>query len=210
MASLTTVETSYGSGSRPLGPLTWAALRAMDTSGLHVGDFVEVSDLGYSHWVWNGTLWRPRAPVLLGASAVAAAVTGTTAETVLATVTVPAGAMGPSGGLEIRSSWTVTNSANSKTLRTRLGGLAGSQFQTLGLTTVVTAADVRRIRNRGNAASQVGSAPANASGINVGSGSAHATAAVDTSVAQDLVLTGTLALATESITLESREVWLLP
>lgn len=148
---------------------------------------------------------------LLAASAVAASVTGTTNETALATVTIPAGAMGLNGAIEIRTVWMFTNSANTKTLRVRLGGIGGTVFLNVAPTTTASSTDTRRIRNRGSAASQVGSAPASQVPGLIGSSSSFiTTGTVDTSAAQDLVISGALALGTETITLESYEVWLLP
>lgn len=149
-------------------------------------------------------------PTLLAASAVAVSVTGTTAETALATVTIPAGAMGLNGAIEVRSSWTHTNSANAKSLRVRLGGIAGTAFLALSNTAAASVSDMRRIRNRGAANSQVGSCAAATTTPVGSSGNALVTGAVDTSAAQDIVISGQLALNTETITLESYEVWLLP
>jgi hypothetical protein len=151
-----------------------------------------------------------KAPVLLAASAVAASVTGTTNETALATVTIPAGAMGLNGGVEIRTVWSVTNSANSKTPRIRLGGTSGTQFMAAVFTTTATISDIRSIRNRNSASSQVGSIGASAASSIGSSTVAVVTGSVDTSAAQDLVISGTLANSGETITLEMYEVWLLP
>lgn len=206
----TRVETSYGSGARRLGLLTWAEVRALDTASLRAGDNVEVTDLNYGVFVWSGTLWRPRAPVLLDASGVAVVTPNNTTENVLATVTVPAGAMGLNGALQLKTSWSCTTSANAKTIRARLGGAAGTQFITIGVTTSVSVSDERRIRNRNSAALQVGSYGTTSSvGFGTSPGSLP-TSALDTLVAQDLVFTGQKALGTETLTLESREVWLLP
>lgn len=151
-----------------------------------------------------------KAPVLLGASAVAASVTGTTNETVLATVAIPAGAMGTNGAIQICATWSITNSSNNKITRVRLGGIGGTAFVGVTLTTTVTFSDIRRVRNRNSASSQVASTSA---ATTVGAGvttAAVTTGTVDTSVAQDLVFTGQLASAAETITLEMYEVWLLP
>jgi hypothetical protein len=150
-----------------------------------------------------------RAATLLCASAVAASVTGTTNETVLATCTIPAGAMGVNGGIEVRTLWTFTNSANAKTWRIRLGGVGGTQFMALTTTTNASSSDIRRIRNRGAANSQVGS-PAGISSYYSANPNVVTIGAVDTAVSQDLALTAQLALAAETITLESYEVWVLP
>lgn len=148
-------------------------------------------------------------PILLGASGVAASVTGTLSETALATVSVPA--MKADGCLLVVSAWTITNSANTKNLRGRLGGISGSAFLAGGFTTLALVSDMRRIRNRGATNSQVVSAniAAPVGGLG-GTTSAITTMAVDVSTAQDLVFTGQLTNIGETITLEMYEVWLLP
>jgi hypothetical protein len=146
---------------------------------------------------------------LLCSSASAATVTGILTETTLATCSVPAGAMGATGGVQIRTSWTVTNSANSKTLRARFGGVSGAAYQAMAVTSSVAVSDLKVIRNRNSATSQVGSF--SAAGFGYGAGSAPlTTSTVDTNAAVDIVISGQLANTGESITLESYEVWLLP
>lgn len=148
-------------------------------------------------------------PSLLAASSVAIPLTGTVVETVMATVSVPGGAMGANGGLEIRTVWTYPNSVNNKVLRVRFGGIGGTQYLASTVSTTVVYSDVRRIRNRNSASSQVGSYAVGSFSVGA-STSAPPTGALDTSTSQDLVLTGQLASAAETITLESYEVWLLP
>lgn len=161
----------------------------------------------------DGTFARrvsARTAVLLAASAVAVSTTGDTNENILATVAIAAGAMGLNGGLEIRSTWTVTNSANTKTVRVRLGGIGGTQYMGQALTASNTFGDTRRIRNRNSAASQVGSIGSSSASPVGASGVAVTTSTINTSVAQTLVFTGQNGLASEIITLENYEVWLLP
>lgn len=148
-------------------------------------------------------------PTLIAATAVATSVTGTTTETILATVTIPGGVMGTGRAIEIRSAWSATGT-NAKSMRVRFGGIAGTAYMWFAPTTSLSATDERRIRNRGAANSQVGSAAQGAAGVSVGTGSGLVTSAVDTSAAVDLVFTGQPTSAAESVTLESYEVWLLP
>jgi hypothetical protein len=146
---------------------------------------------------------------LLCSSAVAASVTGTTSETTLATCTVPGGAMGRNGGVEIRTVWSYTNSANAKTLRIRFGGAAGTQYMSIAPTTTNALSDVRRIRNRNSASSQVGSQAFGSSSFGTGS-SAPVTSSLDTSGPVDIVASCQLALSTETCSLEAVEVWAMP
>lgn len=139
--------------------------------------------------------WR-----VLAAGAVAAAHTGDTTETTLATIAIPAGAMGPNGALRVTSHWSFTNSANAKTARAKLGGTA---FLVASHTTSSGGVYQRTLQNRNSQASQI--SYQHNSGNSYTTGNIF-TASVDTSVAQDIVLTGQLASAGETITLES---WLV-
>lgn len=147
-------------------------------------------------------LWYP-----LAASAVAVSAGANTDENTLATIAIPAAAMGANGQLRITTVWTVTNSGNNKTLRVRLGGIAGTQFLSAAVTTVATVRNQLFLANRNSQSSQVG-------GINSTtsfgtSSSVLTTATVDTSAAVDLVITGQKASSGETLTLESYLVELL-
>lgn len=145
---------------------------------------------------------------VLGASAVAVSHTGSTDETVFATVSIAAGAMSANAILRITTLWSYTNSANNKTGRIRLGGVSGTQFLSVAHTTSASFSDSRLIRNRGATNSQVCTASASVSSAGT-TGLAVTTGTVDMSVAQDLVLSGQLALGTETITLEGYLVELI-
>ncbi len=145
--------------------------------------------------------WR-----VLAAGAVAASHTGDTSETVLATIPVPAGALGPNGALRVTSHWSFTNSANAKTLRVRLGGIGGASFLASTHTSAAGGVYQRTIQNRNSPSAQISYQHNNGNSFSTGSMN---TTAVDTSAAQDLVLTATLANAGETIALESWMVELL-
>lgn len=192
-------------GLNHIGTFTWAALVAL--TGVPTGAVASVSDLGYVQMVYNGTIWRPPSgSLMLGQSGVAVTHTGDTNETVLATVTVPAGLLGTNGGLRIYSSWTVTNSANNKVPRIRLGGVAGTTILSPTLTTTLTLSDIRRVYNRNSASSQVTNTNASTVASTGTTALAVTTAAVNMAVAQDLVFAGTLTLGSESISLEGYAV----
>lgn len=144
---------------------------------------------------------------ILGASAVAVSGGADTNENILATVTIPAGAMGLNGILRVHTMWTVTNSANNKILRVRFGGIGGTAYLGQTLTTSLTATDLRWIANRGAANSQIG--PQSGLAQLGSSTSAHQTSAIDTAAATTLVITGQKASAGETLTLESYLVELI-
>jgi hypothetical protein len=151
--------------------------------------------------LWDG--------VTIDTSGVAASHTGNTTETVLATVPLYANIMGANGTLIVTSYWTFTNSGNNKILTVRVGtsgnGLTGSIW---GQTTQTTTRSMRmqnEIHNRNSVSSQV-----LMNGIGTGGWGTTVNAAStdtrDTTVAQDLVFTATLANSGESIQLESYTV----
>jgi hypothetical protein len=140
-------------------------------------------------------------PYVIAKSGSALSVGSTTAETVLATVDIPGGTMGPNGWLIVYSSWTITNGSNDKTVRIRLGGIGGTAFLQSLQTTQATISDVRWIANRGSQASQVG--PILALSPFAASTDALITGTIDTSAATTLVFTGQKESAGEVCTLSS-------
>lgn len=143
---------------------------------------------------------------ILAASAVAVSGPADTNENILATINIPAGAMGLNGILRITTVWSITNSANNKTLRIRLGGIGGTAHFALVTTTSAMHFDTRMIANRNAANSQVSFHSAS---LPPTSNGAAIAGSIDTSVAQTLVITGQKASAGETITLESYLVELL-
>lgn len=141
--------------------------------------------------------WR-----VMAAGAVAVSHTGDTLEHALATITIPGGSMGANGVLRVRLLFSFTNSANTKTLRMRLGGTSGTAFLNVGVTTTAAYATEKDIQNRNAQDSQIG-APANSSSASANTSAGVVTAAVDTAANQDLVITGQLTDAGETVTLRS-------
>lgn len=142
---------------------------------------------------------------VLAQSAVAVPHTGDTTEAVLASVTVPAGLMGPNGRVEIFAHWSCSNNANNKTFAVKFGGasyLAAVQTATASVRVDVYVAN----RNANN--SQVG----HGNTLNSFGATANAkvTSAVDTGADVIVQITGTLANAGDTITLESYIVSVWP
>jgi len=151
----------------------------------------------------GAAIWRHR-PRVLGQSGTTASITGTTAETTLATVVVPAAAMGASGALRITTLWQYTNSANNKTLRVNFGGTA---FLNNSATTTLATQTLTIIRNR-TASTQIGFTNATFSAIGTTTGTL-ATSSADTSASQSLTITAQLANSGETASLESYTVELI-
>lgn len=145
--------------------------------------------------------------IVLGQSGAPASITGTLTETTLATVTVPAKAMGTAGALRISALWSTTNNANNKTLSIRLGGTVISAPV---IASQASFSEIITLRNRGVTNSQVTSpSTATTGGIGV-STSAVTTTAIDTTGVLALTITATLANVADTATLESYSVELLP
>lgn len=125
-------------------------------------------------------------------------------EDVLATITIPAGTMGANGAVRIISQWTHTNSANTKTLRVKW---AGTAVNTFAITTQAGTYLLTVVANRGVTNSQV--APAQNINIYGSTTNAVFTAAVDTTAAVTVTITGQKASAGETLTLEGYTVELL-
>lgn len=139
---------------------------------------------------------------VVGASSVQTSHTGDTNETTLATITVPAGAMGANGFVRVFALYSFTNSVNAKTCRVRFNGIGGTVYASAGLTSVATWRAEASIGNRNSASSQVGG-PNNTTNTFSSSTTAVSTSAVDTTSAVDIVLTGQLTNSGETIAIES-------
>lgn len=140
-------------------------------------------------------------PIILAQAGVASSVTGTLAETILAPIVIPGGMMGLNGVLRISASWSFTNSANTKTLKAVLGGTA---LASLSKTTQGGDEWFFPLRNRGSLSSQTQSNNV------IPSGGGPLPRSINTAIDQTLTFTGTLALGTETITLEGYTVEVLP
>lgn len=134
-------------------------------------------------------------------SAVANALTGTTSETVLATFTIPAKLLGANGEIEIDGDFSETNNANAKTVQVRLGGLAGTSLLSHNTNTVAGRSFKGTVGLRNSHASQRARfyTATDAAALTSVAG---ATGTVDTSADVALVITGTLATGTDTLTLE--------
>jgi len=133
-----------------------------------------------------------------------AALTGTTSETAMFDVTVPANAMGPLGVLRITTAWTMTNDANNKQLRARLSTTAnsilGSMVQNVGSTSAAVAQVQSLTRNTNATGSQLTHAVGQLNPY-IAVPAALTSASVDTTQVTHITLTGTLAVGTDTLTL---------
>jgi hypothetical protein len=140
--------------------------------------------------------WR-----MLATSAVAVSHTGGTTETTLATIAVPANAMGANGVLRVTALWSVgASNANAKVARVYYGGTS------FGAASIVNAFSMQKlvqISNRNSVSSQIAFASSTNS---FALGGANATGAVNSATALDVTLRVELANAADTITLEAYTV----
>lgn len=149
------------------------------------------------------------APYVLKQSGVPLTLTGTTTETTMETVVIPGGVVGPNGSVRITSYWSCTNNANNKTLRIRLGSIAGTSYMAPVISSNAVVHQVTIIRAANSQSSQKGYNPGSFGGLGANSGNG-VTSSVDMTVNQNLLFTGTLAVGTDSLVLESYTIEILP
>jgi len=140
--------------------------------------------------------------------------TGTTAETNMASLKIPANSMGKNGAVEIKALWSYTNSANVKTLQPRFTSTAGATsggvlWPNAAQTTTASFQMLLILHNNNATNSQT--AFANAGGSPFAStASAIATSSIDTTADSFINLNGVLALSTETLTLQRATATVFP
>jgi hypothetical protein len=192
--------------SAPTSTIDGAASYSLNTAYGAVSLFCD----GGSNWITIGN--AQRSPVLLGSSAVQVSHTGDTSEFTFATVTIPAGAMGLNGRLDIKGIWSFTGSTNTKSARARLGGVGGTAIISAATATAanITFNGSEIVANRNSASSQVSMSAAVGSGQIAFGTTALITSAINTAASTTVVFTGQLTNTGETISLERYEVTLLP
>lgn len=149
-------------------------------------------------------VWRPMLGPVRAVNLIAAPVahTGSTAETTLATLLIPAYAMGLNGGARITYAVSGTASANTKTWRARFSGAGGTALRTLALGASPNMRDQAEVRNAGSLTTQRATPGGLTAGGFAAGGGTFLSLTVDTAADATIVLTGQLADAGETMTLE--------
>ena len=174
---------------------TWANKPSVAPSG----QIICVTDVGENGSLWrgNGTKWVRLNPIKVFSLSAPVVLTGSTSVVTLATITIPAGLLGANGKLKIYPLWATTNNANAKTLRLNIGGTLCS---TMASQSVPNNSGLLIIRNLNSESAQKCS-----SGLVAGIGASFGSIAVltiDTTAATTLVISGQLAVGTDTLTLE--------
>jgi hypothetical protein len=149
-------------------------------------------------------------PRVLGQGVGPADHTGDTTHTKVASVLVPAGAMGTNGQLDIEPVWSNNNSVNNKTRSVYLSAtdaIAGTAYSATNATTTVVTWFLHRIRNMNAANAQEGSHAVSATG-GPGSFGSVVTSAIDTTANAYVVFSVQLADAGDSVGLDYYRVTL--
>lgn len=108
-------------------------------------EIIKVTDIGPVDelFFYTGSRWAPlNGTLVLASTNTSVSVTGTVDQTELATFTLPGGLVSANGVIEISSFWTVTNSANSKIIKIKIGQTSdpvtgGSSFVNRTETTIL-------------------------------------------------------------------------
>lgn len=135
------------------------------------------------------------------------AYTQSTAAQMLLTIPVPGGAMGVNGLLQIETLLSNIGNTNAKTMTMTFGG---TNIQSVAQATAANVGSEWRtvVQNRGAQNVQVFGPPGNV-GFGV-TATPNSVAAIDTSATQNIVVSGTLAVATDWIILEGSAAWVFP
>lgn len=148
---------------------------------------------------------------MIGSGATATSLTGSTSETAMATVNIPANALGPNGIIRVQAFFSgMTSSANTKTVRVRFNGLSGTSMASIAFSTVTTGNIMATIQNRASVTSQVGWGFGCRGTDGIQSLTTATTASIDTKASVDLVISAQLASGAEAIVMDQFLVELIP
>ena len=150
------------------------------------------------------TYWRYQTEVVLAANANAGTTSSSTTETVLATIAIQPYLLANNGECILELAFLVPNNTNSKTLNVRLGGTGVNG--TVMWTNNMNATGIDKFFARVGFANyatgnQVQTGVDYAAGLG-GTSTTLLTAAVDTTVAQNIYVTGQCSVGTDTITLQ--------
>lgn len=137
--------------------------------------------------------------LIVGSGATQQSHTGSTSETTLVTVSIPAGLMGSNGRVRVTVLGGATGASGNKTWRVKFGGTAFLEI--VGTTTTLSSRIQCEIANRNATNSQVGGALAQGNWST--NTAAVITSAIDTTAAVNLTITGQLSSAGDSVSVES-------
>jgi len=162
-----------------------------------LGQIICVTDIGENGILCrgNGTKWVRMHPTILYNLGTPVVLTGTTAETTLLTITIPAAIMGSIGRLNLLSLFALTNNANNKTIRAKFRGWVAGNAAVQNATNLAVTDFNFWLLNLNSATAQ--------------RNNTAASFAIDTTASVDLIITGQLANAADSMTLNTLSLELI-
>jgi len=172
---------------------TWANKPSVAPSG----QIICVTDVGENGSLWrgNGTKWVKLNAFVLYSNLTTASLTGTAAETTLATIPIKGGVLGVNGKLRFYILGTVTNNANNKVFRLKH---ASTSLWQVAYTTAVGVTSQILFLNKNSESSQV-TALFNSTSTGGSAVTVVTPSAIDTSADFSLTITGQLADSADSI-----------
>jgi len=176
--------------SKQIQDYTWAN----KPSVAPLGQIICVTDVGENGILCrgDGTKWVRMHPTILYNLATPIVLTGTTAQTTLLTITIPAKLMGSIGRLNLLSFFALTNNANNKTLRAKIGA---DSLNVAGAASMAATGFNFWLLNLNSATAQ--------------RNNSSTLFAIDTTASMDLIITGQLANAADSMTLNTLSLELI-
>ena len=159
-----------------------------------LGQIICITDVGENGVLCrgDGTKWVRMHPTVLYNLATPIVLTGTTAQTTLLTITIPAKLMGSIGRLNLLSFFALTNNANNKTLRAKIGA---DSLNVAGAASMAATGFNFWLLNLNSATAQ--------------RNNSSTLFAIDTTASMDLIITGQLANAADSMTLNTLSLELI-
>lgn len=167
-----------------------------------------LATLGVDGWIVNEAFTADQdGSQIIAQTGVQVPHTGDTTKTLLYTVDIPAGMVGPGSSLEVRPYWSFTNSVNNKIVSVDVGPDAGSVDTVWTRTRTTSEGEGPHILlfNRGEDVSQI-MVHASTGDAGTAFGAAYATYAIDFSVDNKIFIYGQLASAGEEVALEALRV----
>jgi hypothetical protein len=136
-----------------------------------------------------------------------ASLTGTTSETNMAVLRIPANTIGKNGAFEVVAVWSFPNNANTKTMLVRYSPVSGAVTggalgSATSATTTASAQTLWIIRNNNSTANQTNWAVAGVTPFGTAAPGVATNLAVDTTADSYLNINGQLAVATDTLILQ--------
>lgn len=206
LASALTDETGSGSAVFATSPTLVTPILGTPTSGTLTNcTGLSVAGGGTGSTTAQAAMAALKGVYILGQSGAAVAHTGDTVEFTLATITVPANAMGANGNIRVTAIISGSGTAGTRETKIKFGGTTFYDSTAVAGASYLSGRHQMQVLNRNVTNSQIG--------VNTGnfaaSSTATVTSAVDTTSSTTVTITGQLSNSGDTITLEAYSVELM-